>query len=87
MPRAIARPLSPAMFAGLLQSRRNRASGTIVSVYNTDEAGLDGGSYSTVCEEHGAICTHDTLKLARWHASMPDWCEICQRFMRIKGII
>ena len=65
---------------GCVQLRRAKSTGTLVGVYNCDQADLDtdDGSWATVCEEHGSICNHDTLKLARDHASAPDqWCEEC----------
>jgi len=67
-------------YAGLRQYRKARSTGTHVGVYDGVEAGMDtdGGRWQTVCEEHGAICSHETLTLARDHASAPEgWCEAC----------
>lgn len=65
---------------GLVQSRIARQTGRKVSVYHNAEADLDeaGGAYSTVCEYHGWIVAHPTLRLAQAHASAPlGWCEPC----------
>ena len=66
--------------AGLIESKRRRATGTVVSIYRAEEADLDpeGGPYVTVCEDHGTICNHETLTLARQHAPYAEWCENCQ---------
>lgn len=67
---------------GLVEQRKNRLTGTVVSLYRAEQAGLDdddGASpWATVCEEHSAIVTHQSLKLARGHLACPDWCEDCQ---------
>lgn len=68
--------------AGCRQLRRARSTGTLVGVYDGEEAGLDtdGGRWSTVCEDHGTIIAHDTLTLARYHSSAPEgWCEECMK--------
>lgn len=67
--------------AGCRQLRRCRSTGTMVGVYEAEEAHLDpaGGRWVTVCEDHGYVCNHETLALARWHASEPiTWCAGCQ---------
>jgi hypothetical protein len=69
--------------AGLIYWRRSRATGTQVGVYNGEEAGLDtdGGEcpWTTVCENHGGVCSHPTRALAIAHAPHPDqWCPTCQ---------
>ena len=68
--------------AGLVFTRRSHETALLVSVYRNHEAGLDdsGGAYpySTVCEAHGQIVAHQTLRLARSHAANPTgWCEVC----------
>jgi hypothetical protein len=68
--------------AGLVFTRRSRETGLLVSVYRNREALLDDADgrypYSTVCEEHGQICAHESLRLARHHAANPTgWCEVC----------
>lgn len=67
--------------AGCRQLRRSRSTGTVVGIYNAREAHLDegGGAWVTVCEQHGAVCNHETLRLARDHAADPSgWCEDCR---------
>lgn len=89
--------------AGLIITRRNRYTGFDVSIYHNEQAGMDCGcgislsqtgkhnehhdSFSTVCEEHGQICSHRTLMLARAHLALPAWCEVCQEILIKKGII
>lgn len=67
--------------AGCRQLCRSRKTGTMVGIYNADEAGLDSdeGRYPwvTVCEDHGTLVNHSTLRDARWHAPSVDWCEDC----------
>src|SRR5581483_3962822 len=65
---------------GLREQRPNRQTGTLVSVYDGEAAGMDtdAGRWQTVCEEHGAICSHSTLALARYFLAAPaEWCEEC----------
>lgn len=69
-------------YAGLRQMRRCRRTGHMVGIYYGPEAELDTDDgrqpWSTVCEEHGTVCCHETLALARWHAPYADeWCEEC----------
>ncbi len=70
----------PSGFAGLIRTARNPIlKGDWVSIYRATEAGLDpgGGKYVTVCEKHGTLCNHQTLKLANLHLRAVDWCEAC----------
>lgn len=65
---------------GWRQTHIARTTGRPVSVYDGVTAGMDltGGRWQTVCEDHGWVISHETLKLARYHAAAPDeWCEIC----------
>ena len=65
---------------GLVESKVRRATGSRVSVYETEAAGLDpdAGPYVTVCEDHGTILGHRNLTVARHHAVRPDgWCDQC----------
>lgn len=67
-------------YAGLRSYTRARSTGTHVGVYDGEPAGMDtaGGRWQTVCEEHGSVISHETLRLARQWASCPeDWCETC----------
>lgn len=66
--------------AGWRQTRVARTTGLPVSIYDAEPAGMDpdGGRWQTVCEAHGSIISHQTLSLARYHASAPDeWCACC----------
>lgn len=68
-------------YAGLRDWRKARSSRTHIGVYDGIEAGMDtfAGRWQTMCEEHGNIISHETLALARSHASVPeDWCEGCR---------
>lgn len=65
-------------YAGLRYYRKARSTGRYVGVYDGAEADLDtaGGRWQTICEDHGQICSHDTLRVARYMASAPEeWCE------------
>jgi hypothetical protein len=67
--------------AGCRQLRKAQQTGTMVGLYDAADAGLDAdaGRWATVCEEHGSICNHETLELARWHSADPaGWCEECR---------
>lgn len=66
--------------AGWRATQVARSTGRPVSIYDGTAAELDtaGGRWQTVCEDHGFIVSHDTLRLARWHASAPEsWCGVC----------
>ncbi|HEX6940624.1 MAG TPA: hypothetical protein VF158_14500 [Longimicrobiales bacterium] len=69
--------------AGCVQMRRARSTGCLVGVYYAPEAGMDDDEgrapWSTVCEEHGHVCAHETRALAVAHAAAPEgWCEACK---------
>jgi hypothetical protein len=66
--------------AGWRSTHLARSTGRPVSVYDGIAAGMDvaGGRWQTVCEDHGCIVSHQTIRLARWHAPCPDeWCGVC----------
>lgn len=61
-----------------VQRRRNQQTGTHVIVKRADSLDDPAGTWETVCQEHGQVCAHETLTLARLFASSPlDWCERC----------
>ena len=65
--------------AGLVE-RRRRSNGVQVGVYNAQQARLDedSGAWYCICEDHGTLLAHRSLKLARHHAVTPEeWCESC----------
>lgn len=73
--------MRPLTNAGQKSCRRNRRTGTLISVYDGIAADMDttGGRWQTLCEDHDTICSHVTRKLAEWHAAEPaGWCEGCQ---------
>lgn len=68
-------------YAGLREWRRNRVTGFQVGLYDGEEAGMDtdAGRWQTVCEEHGHVCSHETLSLSRSFMAVPwEWCEKCE---------
>jgi hypothetical protein len=67
-------------YAGCVVRRKARQTGTLVGVYHNGQSGVDSDvPWSTVCEEHGTVLTHPSLRLAHSHASDPlGWCEMCR---------
>ncbi len=62
-----------------------RSSGALVLVLDGEPAGLDteGGRWQTLCDDHGSVCSHDTLALARSWASCPEmFCDDCAGIVR-----
>ncbi len=75
-------------YAGVVESRRRRLSGTVVTIYRSLEAGIESDPdlpYSTVCEDHGVITCHPTLAQARRHAPVAGGCEVCE--WRLHGLV
>lgn len=69
--------------AGCVQQRRCRASETMIGIYHGEQSGMEDDPsipWVTVCEDHGSICCHGTLDLARLHAASPEWCGECILF-------
>lgn len=61
-----------------------RTIGT-AGVYDGWAADMDvtAGRWQTVCEKHGAVCSHHTLKHAMNWARFPHlWCEECGKEQR-----
>jgi hypothetical protein len=76
-----------AQYAGCRYAAKARSTGTLVLVLHGEEAGLDTDDgrqpWSTVCDDHGTVCCHQTLALARSHAACPEgWCEECMAAAR-----
>jgi len=68
--------------AGAMVSRTCRATKTVVTLYDGEQAGMDTDNgtmrWQTVCEPHGTIIAHATRAVAESHLSHPDeWCEVC----------
>tara|TARA_Y100000310_G_scaffold318343_1_gene372274 strand:- start:309 stop:551 length:243 start_codon:yes stop_codon:yes gene_type:complete len=61
--------------------RKNRISKTEIEVWdNRDEslANHDGDeNWYTLCHDHASLVSHQTRKLAEYHAVVPEWCEGC----------
>lgn len=67
-------------YAGLRQYRRARSTGHVIGVYDGEAADMDtfAGRWQTLCEDHGNVISHETLELARQHATQPEeWCDEC----------
>lgn len=64
-------------------TRRNRQTGTKVTVARSAELGLDADNagendWWTLCVDHAFLVSHPTRKLAERHAADPmGWCEYC----------
>jgi hypothetical protein len=62
-------------------TRKNRMTGTHITVSHANDAGLElerGHTvWYTICEEHNQCCGHATKALALHHATAPSWCEVC----------
>jgi hypothetical protein len=69
-------------FAGLVHQRTNPHTGTRVSVYHSEQAGMDssyGTKYSAVCEEHSMIMGVSSISAAKSAAiDSPSWCDDCR---------
>lgn len=76
--------------AGLVERRKCRLTGFQVGLYNGLESGMDSDEefpWITVCEEHNTLVNHPSLRLARSHMAMPEWCEECQKVLIAKGVL
>jgi hypothetical protein len=70
----------------VIQTTRSRQTGTLVEV--VDRGAVDAEAvaeyrddpyrWETICVDHGGVCSHATLRLARYFAPTPmEWCEEC----------
>jgi hypothetical protein len=76
-------------FAGCVQRRKARDTGSLIGIYHAERAGLDpaGGPWATMCEDHGTVINHETLRLAREHSSDPiGWCEDCRETVARRAV-
>lgn len=67
---------------GCVSIRRSRLDKVKVGLYNAYQADFDGegGPWVTVCEEHGTVCNHQTLTIAKNHQPRPsEWCHNCRK--------
>lgn len=60
-------------------TRRNRQTGTLVTVVSEEEAQLDPGlKWWTICEDHGRLVGHYTKADAiAWASDPKGWCGVC----------
>jgi hypothetical protein len=71
--------------AGYRAASFARSSDALILVLDGEAAGLDveGGRWQTLCDDHGFICSHDSLPLAKSWASCPEmFCEPCADHVR-----
>lgn len=68
--------------AGCVVQRRAQQTGTLVGVYNSEQAGLEDDmscAWMTVCEVHGVLVGHTSMRNAiSWAADPASWCEWCR---------
>lgn len=61
---------------------RARSTGTVIITCHGDDEDLDvttEGPWYNICDEHGQLCSHTTLALARSFAAAPEeWCSDCR---------
>jgi hypothetical protein len=70
---------------GLVSQNRNTNSKTLISIYNSKQAGLDNThKWSVVCEEHSQTLGCKALHLAKVHSMYPDWCPECKKTLTLK---
>jgi hypothetical protein len=67
---------------GCVETKRNRETGTKVSVYHSESAGMEtygGDTYHAVCEDHGTMMPAASLTSARSAAyDAGSWCDDCK---------
>lgn len=71
------------MNAGQRWTRKNRRTGTMVSLYNAREAELDDSwdaNWYLVCEDHNRFMTFATRSMAEHHGTAPviEFCDECR---------
>lgn len=69
--------------AGCVTQTKSRRTGTLVGIYHGLQSGLEADPecpWVTVCEAHGCLVSHGSLRLAKMSAPAPDdWCEDCRK--------
>lgn len=74
---------------GVVHSARNRETGTQVSVYHSDSAGMDssdGAKYHAVCEDHGCMMPASSIRDAKSKAfDTGSWCGDCSDALYAPG--
>lgn len=68
-------------------TRRNRQTGTLITVTSAAAEGLDPATpWVTICEDHGGCIGHYTLREARdWAAEPAAWCDGCAEAHSLAG--
>ena len=68
--------------AGCVQITKSRATGLRLGIYHGEQSGLECGDrenpWVTVCEEHGTLVGHPTLRLALRTRSGEEFCDDCR---------
>ena len=76
-------------FAGKVWGGKNPHSGSKLSVYHSEQAGMDssdGAKYTAVCEDHGNMISTASIASAKTAAhDSPSWCEDCQEAQKAKS--
>ena len=69
-------------FAGKVWGGKNPHSGSKLSVYHSEQAGMDsseGCKYHAVCEDHGSMMAETSIARAKSAAiDSPSWCDDCR---------
>jgi len=66
--------------AGCVKQVVSRTTGQPVSIYHAEQAGISASDpWVTVCETHGTMASHTSLRIATSHLSTGDWCEACMQ--------
>lgn len=62
-----------------IRTRKNRQTGTMITVGRSDELQVnDGIGWAVTCEDHGVIMACETRKQAERQATAPlGWCQFC----------
>jgi hypothetical protein len=67
---------------GCVVQRKSRKTGRLVGVYHGVQSGMESDPetpWVTVCEEHGMLVGHPSLRLAMGWAADPEvFCEDCR---------
>ena len=68
-------------WAGYVTERKNPISGDYTVIVKAVDAHLDpdGGPWVTLCNAHGNLVNHSSLKIARsfMYSGSQNWCEEC----------
>jgi hypothetical protein len=71
--------------AGCVKQSKNRKTGYLVGLYNSEQAGIDEFGWTNICEKHHTCIIHYTLREANYYFSRPeDWCEECRNELENK---